>query len=113
MSKSDQMYMDLEEQATKLGFIDLEDAKRHCYEIVGTELKFNAEKAMSQAHEDHMAKKEKALECLKNIAKSIQFLYGEAFNPDTAMVSLDGDTDNPIKYSDIQEVISYIEDGEM
>lgn len=72
MSKSDQMYMDLERQAHDLGFQDVGDACGHGYDIVGTELKPTAWLLQAQAREEWLKEKEEVIAALKRAIKLIE-----------------------------------------
>lgn len=98
MSKSDQMYMELEEQANALGFDSVYDAVNNGYEIVGTELKPTIDLLRTQAHEEWLKEKE---DSIKKLKKCISCL--ESFGYQWALEQV----------KELKAVIKFIEEGEV
>ena len=68
MSKSDTLFLELEEQAQALGFQDVGDACGHGYDIVGTQLVKSVEAEMAEAHNAWRRRKEEVIADLANIS---------------------------------------------
>lgn len=115
MSKIDNYNMELEEefrdQLNELGFETLQDALNAGWEVYDGELvrqKDLSDKAYEQAQKDWGKEKEGVLEAIRRIKAGIENSYEEGFNPMFAAITLDGNTDNAIRYSDLVKVEDFI-----
>lgn len=67
MSKSGQMYLELQEKANDLGFETVEDAERNGYTVVGTDLRPTEDVAYEEASRAWVEKKRKIIEGLTKV----------------------------------------------
>lgn len=72
MSKSDRLYLELQDKANELGFESVEEAKASGYKVVGIDLVKSAETAMLEAHIEWEKKKDEVLASLKNAIEFIE-----------------------------------------
>ena len=129
MSKIGNYNMELEEelrdQLNELGFETLQDALAAGYVVTEHEIggiltpvlwkvptmidRDEADKAYEQAQKDWEKEKAEVLEIIEVIKKSIENAYCGGFDPMFAAVTLSGNTDDAIRYSDLIKVEEFIE----
>ena len=110
--KMSNIHMELEELAQKKGFESLSEALQ-----AGCEAKYDEDTVelldpLEAAHRAWEKEKKEALNAIDHLKGAIEYLYeGEEFNPETAAVSLDGNINMPLRYSDVLKIKKFIEEA--
>lgn len=112
MSKIGSYNLMLQEQANELGFETTQQALDAGCVVEGDCDQPRLVEPLELAHRAWEKEKEEALNAIDHLKGAIEYLYkGEELNPETAAVSLDGNINMPLRYSDVLKIKKFIEEA--
>lgn len=111
MSKIKDINLALEDQANKIGFLNLQQALQAGCEVDWESIPPRLVEPLTAAHEAWLKEREEALAAIGRLKSSMENIYGEDFTPEIAAIAIDGDPDKVFRYLDVLKIEKFVKES--